>query len=310
MKWEMGKGEMGCPPLRAGLRPIPMKSMTGFGRGEAADGGTTFRVEVSSVNRKQADIAVNLPRDLSDLELPLRKRVGEAVSRGRVTVRVHADSADGGGGKRLVVDEALVGQYKEELGKLGLEQLEAADLLRAPGVFSLEDTPPDPEGALPVITQALEIALAAFETMRSTEGKTLEDDMKARLATVRALGDEVRAIAPEVVTRYRENLLRRLGEAGLEIDLDDERVLKEVAVFAERCDITEELTRLESHLEQFASYMASGEPVGREMDFLSQELNREVNTIGSKANNADIAKRVVTAKAEIEKVREQVQNIE
>ncbi len=284
--------------------------MTGFGRGEAADGGTTFRVEVSSVNRKQADIAVNLPRDLSDLELPLRKQVAKEVSRGRVTVRVHADSADAGGGKRLVVDEALVAQYKEALGKLGMEQLGAADLMRAPGVFSIEDTPPDPEGALPVITRALESALAAFEMMRSTEGKTLEEDMKARLAMVRALGDEVRAIAPKVVARYRETLLRRLGEAGLEIDLSDERVLKEVAVFAERCDITEELTRLESHLEQFASYMASSDPVGREMDFLSQELNREVNTIGSKANNAEIAKRVVMAKAEIEKVREQVQNIE
>ena len=287
-----------------------MKSMTGFGRGEATGDGTIFRVEVASVNRKQADIAVHLPRELSELEAGLRKRVASEVSRGRVTVRVHSDSLNGEGSKKLVVDEALVEQYKAALESLGAEKMAAADLLRAPGVFSLEDSRPDPEEALPVIEKALDAAMASFEAMRAAEGQALADDITSRLAAVRGLADEVRGISPEVVTRYRETLLRRLGEAGLEIDLDDDRVLKEVAVFAERCDITEEITRLDSHLEQYATYIASDDPVGREMDFLSQELNREVNTIGSKANSSEIAKRVVSAKAEIEKIREQVQNIE
>ena len=290
-----------------------MKSMTGFGRGEASAEGTTVRVEVASVNRKQGDVSVNLPRELADLEAGVRSAVAERVSRGRVNVKVILDRGAEGSTVALQVNEELAAAYLKALEGVsgGLKiQFAPADLLRAPGVFTLEETALAVEAVKPLVDEALGKALEGHDGMRSAEGEELKKDIAGRLGELRRLAGEVAGLAPEVSERYRTNLVRRLEEAGLGIDLDDERVLKEVGIFAERCDISEELTRLESHLGQFEGYLERGEPVGREMDFLAQELNREVNTIGSKANSAEIAKRVVAAKAEVEKVREQVQNVE
>ena len=290
-----------------------MKSMTGFGRAEASSNGTTLRVEVASVNRKQGDVSVNLPRELSELEAGVRSAVAAKVSRGRVNVKVVLDRGGREATVTLKVNEDLAAEYLKVLEGFsgGLKgDVVAADLLRAPGVFTLEDSVVTAEEVKPLLDGALATALVAHDEMRMVEGVELKKDIAARLGTVRGLTDEVRELAPGVSERYRTNLVRRLEEAGLGIDLDDERVLKEVGIFAERCDISEELTRLESHLGQFGDFIERGEPVGREMDFLAQELNREVNTIGSKANNAEIAKRVVAMKAEVEKVREQVQNVE
>ncbi len=287
--------------------------MTGFGRGEATGGGGRLvRVEVSSVNRKQSDINVLLPRDLLELEVPVRKLVAPRVSRGRVTVKIELDN---GAGPRqsLRVDHELARAYRQALAELagdGASAMTASELLAAEGVFSLEGARIEAGAVWDAISSATKAALDAWDAMRSAEGVALEDDLKARVSSLRGHVDAVRALAPEAVATYRQSLHRRLRDAGLEFDLDDERVLKEIGLFAERCDVSEELTRLQSHLGQLVTYLESGDPVGRSLDFLAQELNREINTIGSKANSAEIAVHVVEGKAEVEKIREQVQNIE
>ena len=291
-----------------------MNSMTGFGRADAAGEGVTWCVELSSVNRKQLEVVASLPRELSELEQAVRTEVANHCSRGRVNVSVRCDTAQASGA-RLKVDEALAQQYAAAIQRLGdsLNQPQistAMDPTRWPGVIELERTSVEPETAWPLIEKALREALKPFIAMRAAEGANLKRDMEARLARIATLLEDIRAKASEVPGLYRKALLQRLQDAGLPVDLGDERLLKEIALFADRCDISEELTRARSHLDQFAKYLAAKEAMGRSMDFLTQELFREFNTMGSKANNAELSHLVVAAKTEIEKVREQVQNVE
>jgi uncharacterized protein (TIGR00255 family) len=177
-------------------------------------------------------------------------------------------------------------------------------------VLKLAEPTWNAESVWPSVETALNKALGQLVKMREKEGRFLAEDLTRRLETIAAGAAQVRRLAPETSKRYREQLRARVKEAGLEVPLDDERLVKEVIFFADRCDITEELTRLESHLQQFRDCLKSTEPVGRTLDFLSQEMNRELNTIGSKANAVEISQIVVTLKAELEKIREQIQNIE
>lgn len=291
-----------------------MNSMTGFGHGEASEDGLVYRVEVSSVNRKQADIVVNLPRELVRLETQVRERVGESVSRGRVNVSINVSAAEQSS-NQLQVNEQLAQQYVDALRGLG-EKLGLGDILtgfdpmRAPGVVSLGGILPGTDDAWLQIRQALDLALSKLMEMRSLEGENLCHDMRDRLSILQGLVENISTCAPGVVDRYRENLHKRLDSAGLDIDTNDERVMRELGLFAERSDISEEITRLQSHFMQCSKYFGSSEPVGRPLDFLAQEMNRELNTIGSKANDAGIAQYIVEAKTELEKIREQVQNIE
>ena len=291
-----------------------MHSMTGFGRGEAIADGVVWRAEISSVNRKQLELVVHLPRELGELEIPLRNKLAEKLSRGRVQLSIHADrgtTTTAG----LRVDEALAKQYAEALQRmaatLGVSPIvNTSDFARWPGVFSLEQGEWTPEQALPAIEKAMNAALTQMLAMRQTEGINLKADISARLDVLQGMLGSARELSPQVVERYRETLRQRLADAGLPLPLDDDRLVKEIALFADRCDITEEQTRAESHIAQFRTYMDSGEPVGRSLDFLSQELFREFNTMGSKANHATLAQLVVRAKTELEKIREQVQNVE
>ena len=288
--------------------------MTGFGHGEASADGLVYRAEVSSVNRKQVDIVVSLPRELARLEAQVRERIGECISRGRVNVSINISAAEGSQGQ-LQVDEQLARQYIEVLRGLGDklelgEILKGFDPLRAPGVLSLGVQLPEPDDAWALIKQALDVALGALMEMRSQEGQHLCRDLRSRLSDLQGLVESISGCAPHVVERYRDNLHKRLNGAGLDINSDDERVMKEIGLFAERSDISEEITRLGSHFLQCERYFESAQPVGRPLDFLAQEINRELNTIGSKANDAGIAQHIVEAKTELEKIREQVQNIE
>ncbi len=291
-----------------------MRSMTGYGRGEAVDGDSKFVVELSSVNRKQAEIVVSLPRKLSVLETEVRKEVAKGISRGRVTVQVLVESTHVSHGM-LEADESLARQYRDALDKLAKSlgqplDLAASDLIRAPGVFSIVESAVEVDAAWPALESAIAAALSELKAMHEREGAHLGEDSSGRLRSLRETIEAVKVLSPEVVATQRASMHRRLREAGLEIPLEDERLVKEIALFAERCDITEETTRLESHLIQFARYLQSEEPVGRAMDFLCQELFRELNTIGAKANNAAVAQHVVEGKTELEKVREQVQNVQ
>jgi len=292
-----------------------MKSMTGFGRGEATVDGLLVRVEVASVNRKQTDIAVGMPRDLAALESRVREIVQAAVSRGRVNVFIACQAANGGGAVQRSVNEGLAAQYHEAIERLNrrlgnVGPLAAGDLLRAPGVFALAESVVSAESVWPAMETALGKALAAMVRERTREGTQLRADLVARAEGLMREAAAVAKLAPEVARGYREALGKRLADAGLPVDLSDERLVRAIALYADRSDVSEELTRLGIHYRQFQKYLKSREPVGRAMDFLCQELNRELNTIGSKANNAAIAQHVVNAKSELEKIREQVQNVE
>jgi uncharacterized protein (TIGR00255 family) len=292
-----------------------MKSMTGYGRGEGARHGLKITVEVSSVNRKQTEVAVNLPRDLEVLEAQIREEINRRVSRGRVTVRVAVQSGAGAGAKTRI-DLPLAKSYVRDLRRLG-KALGLADgitvdlLARLPGVIQPAEEISQAEELWPATAAALSAALDMMLKMRAREGAWLAKDLKGRVTQMRRGVAQVQRLVPGVVQRYRAQLIQRIKDAGLQTPaLDDERLAKEAFFFADRSDVTEELTRLQSHFQQFDDCVKSSEPVGRTLDFLSQEINREINTLGSKANDGEISRRVVRLKAELEKFREQVQNVE
>ena len=291
-----------------------MRSMTGYGRGEVDHNGTKFSVELNSVNRKQSDIVVNLPRDLIELEPRIRQAINENISRGRTNVVVSFhDGQDGA--RKLALDTGLARSYHEAMRALQQEldapgEITIGAILQAPGVMKVPEQTVNAHEVWPAIERALRVALADLIKMREREGRHLAKDLIHRLKAMRKQLKEIRALHPEVVKRYRAVLLERIQKAGLPIASDDERLVKEISFFADRADISEELTRLESHLAQFAHHLRRNEPVGRALEFIIQEIFRELNTVGAKANDAAISQRVVAGKAELEKIREQVQNIE
>jgi uncharacterized protein (TIGR00255 family) len=288
--------------------------MTGYGRAEADHAGRKFSVELNSVNRKQSDIVINLPRDLVELEPRIRQTINESISRGRTnaTVTFHS-GADGA--RNLALDTELARSYHEAMRALQKEldapgEITISTILQAPGVMRFPEQAVDAEEAWPAIDRALRAALADLIKMREREGKHLAKDLIHRLKAIRKKLKEIRGFHPDVVKRYRTALIDRIRKAGLPIASGDERLLKEISFFADRADVSEELTRLESHLTQFAHHLRSKEPVGRTLEFIVQEMFREFNTLGAKANDAAISQRVIACKAELEKIREQVQNLE
>lgn len=288
--------------------------MTGYGRGEADHDGKKISVELNSVNRKQSDVVINLPRDLAELEPRIRQTINEGISRGRTnaTITFHSSA---NGARNLALDTELARSYHEAMRTLQKElnapgEITIGTILQAPGVMRFPEQAVNAEDAWPAINRALHAALADLIKMREREGKHLAKDLIHRLKAIRKKLKEVRAFHPDVVKRYRATLLDRIQKAGLPIANDDERLLKEVSFFADRADVSEELTRLESHLAQFAHHLRRNEPVGRTLEFITQEIFRELNTLGAKANDAGISQRVVACKAELEKIREQVQNLE
>jgi uncharacterized protein (TIGR00255 family) len=292
-----------------------MKSMTGYGRGESSQQGFKITVEVSSVNRKQTEIALNLPRDLEVLEAQIRDEINRRVARGRITVRLSVHAAKGAAGQ-MRLNTALAKVYAKELRALA-KSLHLPDdvtldmLARAPGVLQADEEIQEAEALWPGTAKALKTALDMMLKMREREGAWLGKDLKARVAHMRAGVARVQSRAPQVAEHYRTQLLSRIKSAGLETAaIEEDRLIKEVFYFADRADISEELTRLQSHFQQFDDCAKSGEPIGRTLDFLAQEINREINTIGSKANDSLISREVVILKAELEKFREQVQNVE
>lgn len=288
--------------------------MTGYGRGESAFGGTKFSVEVNSVNRKQSDVTVNLPRELAELEPRIRDLINSRISRGRLNVAVayHRSAA---ASEKPALDTELARAYfaaiedlREELNLAG--EISIDTLLRAPGVLRLPEEQVSPDDAWEHVEKALESALADLIEMREREGRHLAKDLIGRLKVVRKSVRAIKELHPAVASKYRQSLHERIQRAGVDLPIDDERLTKEVIFFAEKSDVSEELIRLESHLAQFAHNLRREEPVGRTLDFVVQEIYREFNTLGSKANDAAISQLVVTCKSEMEKIREQIQNIE
>src|SRR5215471_14275081 len=293
-----------------------MKSMTGYGRGECSQNGFKITVELSSVNRKQTEISVALPREMEMLEAQIRDLINQYISRGRLTVRVSLHAGASKLSARMHLNIPLAKAYARELARLS-HQLKLPGpvtldhLARAPGVFQTDEQIVEEEDFWPAVEKALKKALLTLVKMREREGCHLSVDLTKRVSIMRKASSQIQKRAPTVARRYREQLVARIKSAGLEAPgADDDRLLKEVVYFADRSDISEELTRLQSHFHQFNDCLKSKEPVGRTLDFLAQEMNREINTVGSKANDSLISREVVTLKAELEKFREQAQNVE
>jgi uncharacterized protein (TIGR00255 family) len=289
-----------------------MNSMTGFGRGKASAEGWEFGVQVSSVNRKTLEVVVSLPREWQIFEPKISAAVREHAARGRVQVAIDVRGPRAAG---LQWDEAAVESVLDRLaataerGRIPFKP--SPELLFQVANASRSDSVEiEPDAALNLILEAISGALAEFAAMRAQEGNALATDISARTATLAGFVENISKLSQGTVQNYREVLLNRLRQSGLELDLNDERVLKEIALFADRVDVSEEITRLKSHLEQMMQMVAATEPVGRKAEFLLQEIGREIHTIGSKANDLEIARAVIDFKNELERVREQIQNVE
>ena len=285
--------------------------MTGFGRGSAEIGGFRAEAELSSVNRKQFDCSASLPSGLSELEEKCRRLVAARMTRGHAQLAVRVESGSG----EVAVDGDFVRNRVASLRAIaaaaGLPaEISLADLARMPDVLSAVSSFPHPEAAWPAVEAAVSAAAASHRAMREREGAALRRDLEGRLAALRAIRDRIAARAPRVPAAYRDALARRVAELGSPLPPDDPSLAREIALFADRCDISEELTRLAAHFDHALALFDAPEPAGRKLDFLAQEMHRESNTIGSKANDAEISAAVIDAKALVETFREQVQNVE
>ncbi|MBT4902376.1 MAG: YicC family protein [Verrucomicrobia bacterium] len=293
-----------------------MKSMTGYGRGECTAKGASITVELNSVNRKQAEVSLSVPSELESIEPDLRDLILASVSRGRVSGRVVLQYTGSSRASAVAVNETQAKAYRRELSKLA-KSLEIPDnlsmegLLRLPGVLENAQPALDAKAFRAPIKSALGQALEGLLSMREKEGGILGRDLAKRLAKLRRIVKRVAKLAPDVLKHHRERLIERLKKTNVEVpDMDDDRLLREIVYYTDRTDITEELTRLGSHFVQLEECLSDVVPVGRKLDFLAQEMFREINTIGSKANDANISSEVVNLKTELEKIREQVQNVE
>ena len=294
-----------------------VRSMTGYGRGEFTAEDRKFTVEMRSVNHRYNDITVKLPRFLISLEDRIKKKTAENVFRGKTDIYISFETLSSED-VEVKLDEALAAAYAEKLKHLreiiGVPQADDGRILeltaRFPDVITVEKAQKEEEVLWEILLPALEDAVSRFLVMRETEGENLKQDILQKGEKIRALVAGVKERAPLVVEEYREKLNRRLEDILGNVEVDPQRVAQEVAVFADRGCIDEEITRLESHLIQLDGILREGGQVGRKLDFLMQEMNRESNTIASKANDVQIVQATIALKSEIEKIREQVQNLE
>ncbi len=290
-----------------------IRSMTGFGAGRGSVNGEEVDVEVRSVNHKYCEVKVRLPRELSALEHELVRAVKERLARGGVDVAVRRTQAGSLVAPRVDVGlaESYARAFAEVQARLGLPGgVTLADVIAAEGVVRLDERPVDVELVGEALRRAVSAALGQLVAMRAREGEALARDLAARLEELERMVARVAELAPQSVEQYRTRLAERVAELARGMPVEPARLAQEVAIFADRTDVAEEVTRLRSHLAQVRSLLATSEPAGRKLDFLVQEMHREANTIGSKSQNADIASLVVALKAEIERRREQVQNVE
>ncbi len=287
--------------------------MTGYGRGTAAGDGVDIAVDVIGLNRKQLDLALSLPRELVAFEPEVRERTAARVARGRVTLNATLSMAAKAGAPRIDENAALA-WHKEIVRlqkRLGLGEAVSIDtILRAPGVITSAEPAVDQAMLRRLLREAVESALDAFDAMRTQEGRHLAMELRKRAAALGSAVTEAKRVQPAAVGRHREALLQRIRHAGVSVGASDDRLLKEVALFAERSDISEELARIASHVQQLKTLLKSAEPTGRSLEFLAQELAREFNTVGAKSQDVGLSQTVLAARAEVEKIREQAQNVE
>ncbi|PFO05942.1 YicC family protein [Bacillus sp. AFS076308] len=288
-------------------------SMTGFGRGKTESGAFSVNVEIKTVNHRFSEMNIRMPRQLLKIEDKLKKILSQHIRRGRVEVYVSVDG-EGIVSRKIQPDWKLIEEYfvfiNEAKSKYGIEgDITLQDLLNRTELLHIEESEAGNEEIEKLVLTATEEAVLLLKQMRIAEGDELKKDLLAITAQIETNVTELQKFAPLVVQAFKERLTKRMQEF-VNGQLDETRILTEVAVFADKADINEEITRLRSHIQQFLQTLNEYEPIGRKLDFLVQEMNREANTIGSKANDSNIAKKVVEIKSLLEKLKEQVQNIE
>ena len=291
-----------------------IKSMTGFGRGIHQAEGKEFQIEIKTVNHRYSDVFVKIPRQISFLEERVRNLAGKSLSRGKADVYITYNEF-GEESKSVLLDEGLSKAYIKAFELLrdryGLKDDISVSLIsRFPDILKVEKNEEDEEKIWEILKVALDNALDTLVSMRENEGHELKINLLERLSFINCLLKEIAERSPEVIKEYKQKLEGRIKELLGQQTVDETRLAMEVAIFADRCSIDEETVRLESHINQFKDALNIEQQIGRKLDFIVQEMNREINTIGSKANDLYITKRVVELKSEIEKIREQIQNIE
>ena len=291
-----------------------VKSMTGYGRAVETVNGREFTVELRSVNNRYLDCNVKLPRSLSFAEDAVKQAVKNTISRGKVDVFISVHS-EGAADVKVTLNAAMVEGYLAAMKQMAADydvkdDISVSLISRMPEVFSVEKPDVDEEQLLADLMSVVNKALAAYDAMRTTEGKALENDLRSRGNTILELVSQVEAGNSQTVIDYRTRLENKLKEVLANTAIDESRILTEAAIFADKVAVDEETVRLRSHLEQMNTMLTNGGAIGRKLDFLLQEMNREANTTGSKCTDVRLARIVVDIKAELEKIREQTQNIE
>ena len=293
-----------------------IKSMTGYGRGESGSEHVTVTVEVRSVNNRYLDCTVKMPRSYIFAEDAIKERIQSRVARGKVDVFITVVQS-GGDAFSVTVNEDLAKAYITALEQLYCldpahvkPDYRATDLARFPDILVVEKQPEDQDALKGLMLEALDLALDDFDAMRCREGGRMAQDILGRAETIEEFIGQIEARSPQTVADYRSRLEAKLREVLQNVQIDESRLLTEAAIFADKVAVDEETVRPRSHLSQLRELLGRGGPIGRKLDFLIQEFNREANTIGSKCNDVENSRRVVDLKAEIEKIREQVQNLE
>ena len=290
-------------------------SMTGFGRAECQDGDYSYKAEIRSVNNRFIEINTRLPKAFLDLELPLKKLVKSHCARGSINVTITLANANGNPGDwEIKPNLPLASQYVEALKEiqtsLGLEDKVNIDsIIGLRDIIKVEPVTIDPAKESLLLNIA-ESALASLQKMREEEGKYLQNDLSERIDTIEKHVEQIKTRQPEIIQEYKARLKEKIKLLNDGIEIDESRLAQETAILADRCDITEEITRFVSHLKQFRKLFESTEPMGRKLEFITQEINREVNTMGSKSSDIQVANLVIEIKSALEKIREQLQNIE
>jgi len=292
-----------------------IKSMTAYGRGEYELNGAVFSAEIKSLNNRYRDIILHLPTSLQELEELIRAQISSRIRRGRIEVSIQVNKKDKETNYDFELNRPLIKSYLnmfKQLGdEFGLDEKVRTDyLLQIKDAFFIKAKEIDANESRAAVQVVLAQALDSLDAMRNQEGQAIEEDLLKRLGLIKGYLDSIEEISPMVMDEYKEKLRTRIAMISEGIEADEGRLVQEVVIFAGRCDITEEIVRARSHLAQFYNYMSIDDSTGRRLDFLVQELNREINTISSKASNASISANAIEVKAELEKIREQIQNIE
>ena len=291
-----------------------LRSMTGYGRGKYENDSREYTVEIKSVNNRYIDISVKMPRSISFLEDKIKKLISNSITRGKVEVFIsYANNSDKG--RNIEINRELANRYIEEMKLLAAEKninanIEVVDVMKMPDVLNVKLDESDEEIITEELTKCTELAISNFINMRETEGEKIKEDLVERIVKISEKIEKINSISTGLVKEYIVKLERRVNELLKPDVVDEARLAQEIVIFSDKCSVEEELTRLKSHISQFENLLEKENSNGKRIDFLIQEMNRETNTIGSKANNLEITNYVVDIKTELENIREQIQNIE